>query len=67
MAARAEAPADLARIEDAYARMNDALGAVGLIDSGYAASHQGRDRDAWSRELESQRTAVQAGLAKLDR
>ncbi len=66
MVARAEVPADLARIEDAYARMNDALGAVGLIDSGYTASHQGRDREAWSRELESQRTAVQAGLAKLE-
>ncbi|MCI0434229.1 MAG: hypothetical protein L0271_11425, partial [Gemmatimonadetes bacterium] len=56
---------DLARIEDAYGDMNDALGAVGLIDSGYTVTHEGRDREAWSRDLESRRGEVRAGLAKL--
>jgi hypothetical protein len=46
--------------------MNDALGAVGLIDSGYAASHGGRDRAAWSRELDAKREEVRAGLTKLE-
>ena len=64
-AAPADDRANLARIEDAYADMNDALGAVGLIDSGYAASHAGRDGKAWSRVLEDRRTAVRAGLEAL--
>ena len=64
-AAPADDRADLARIEDAYADMNDALGAVGLIDSGYAASHAGRDGKAWSSVLEERRNAVRAGLATL--
>ena len=66
LAARADERGELARIEAAYADMNDALGAVGLIDSGYAASYDGRDRDAWSRELDAKREAVRAGLAKLE-
>jgi hypothetical protein len=57
---------NLARIEAAYADMNDALGAVGLIESGYTASHARRDRDAWTRELEAQRNAVRAGLAAIE-
>jgi hypothetical protein len=57
---------DLGRIETAYADMNDALGAVGLIESGYAASYAGRDRDAWSRVLEERREAVRTGLEHLD-
>ena len=64
-AAPADERAALARIEDAYADMNDALGAVGLIDSGYAGSHAGRDGEAWSRMLEERRNAVRAGLAEL--
>jgi len=66
LAAQADERGELARIEAAYADMNDALGAVGLIDSGYAASYDGRDRDAWSRELDAKREAVRAGLAKLE-
>ena len=66
LAAPAGAGEDLARIEQAYADMNDALGAVTLIDSGYAATHGGRDRDAWSRELEARRSAVRTGLAALE-
>jgi hypothetical protein len=61
----ADERAGLARIENAYADLNDALGAVGLIESGFAASHGGRDRDGWSRELEARRAEVRAGLAKL--
>jgi Peptidase family M3 len=57
--------AELARIEAAYADMNDATGAIGLIDSGYTASYGGRDRAAWSRELEARKAEVQAGLARL--
>ena len=64
-AAPADERANLARIEEAYADMNDALGAVGLIESGYAASHAGRDRNAWSRVLEERRNAVRAGLAAI--
>lgn len=66
LTALADERGDLARIETAYADMNDALGAVGLIESGYAASHDGRDRDAWSRELDAKREQVRAGLAKLE-
>jgi len=66
VAAAAGEHEDLTRIETAYADMNDALGAVGLIESGYTASHAGRDRDAWTRELEAQRDAVRAGLATIE-
>jgi hypothetical protein len=64
-AAPADESSELGRIEDAYADMNDALGAVGLIDSGSVASHGGLDRNAWSRVLEERRNAVRAGLASL--
>jgi hypothetical protein len=64
-AAPADEHAELARIEGAFADMNDALGALGLIDSGYAASHAGRDGAAWSRVLEERRNAVRAGLGEL--
>ena len=66
VAATAGEHEDLTRIETAYADMNDALGAVGLIESGYTASHAGRDRDAWTRELEARRNAVRAGLATIE-
>jgi len=66
VAATAGEHEDLTRIETAYADMNDALGAVGLIESGYTASHAGRDRDAWTRELEAQRNAVRAGLVTIE-
>jgi hypothetical protein len=60
--ARAQAPAALiASAEQAFADMNDASGALGLIDSGFAATYLGRDRSAWERALaEHMRTARQA-------
>jgi hypothetical protein len=58
-------PGDLRRAETAYADMNDAIGAVGLIDSGYARSYGGRDRAAWSRVLEARKAEVQRELARL--
>jgi hypothetical protein len=61
----ADEASELARIEGAYADMNDAAGAVGLIDSGFAASHAGRNREAWSRDLDRRREEVRAGLATL--
>lgn len=63
--AQANPPAELARIEQAYADMNDAQGAVGLIESGFRTSHGGRDRDRWQRELELRRSEVRDGLAQL--
>jgi len=58
-------PPELARIEVAFADMNDALGAIGLIDSGYTASYGGRDRAAWDRMLEARRSEVRDGLGRL--
>ena len=64
--APADESSELGEIEDSYADMNDALGAVGLIDSGSVASHGGLDRNAWSRVLEERRNAMRAGLVKLE-
>jgi hypothetical protein len=58
-------PPELARIEVAFADMNDALGAIGLIDSGYTTSYGGRDRAAWNRMLEERRSEVRDGLGRL--
>ena len=63
--AQARGAGDLPRIEAAYADMNDAIGAIGLIDSGYATSYGGRDRAAWSRVLEARKVELQRELARL--
>jgi hypothetical protein len=62
---QANPPAALAGVERAYADMNDAQGAIGLIESGFRATHGGRDRDSWQRELELRRSEVRDGLAQL--
>jgi hypothetical protein len=58
-------PPALARIEGAFADMNDAVGAIGLIDSGYTANYRDRDRAAWDRMLEARRSEVRDGLGRL--
>ena len=65
LAAPGDERAVLTRTENAYADMNDALGAVGLIDSGFVATYDGRDREAWSQLLDAKREEVRVGLAAL--
>ena len=55
----------LAQIEATYADLNDAAGAVSLIDSGDAATYAGKDRTAWA-ELEHTKLAeLKAALPQL--
>ncbi|HET9449089.1 MAG TPA: M3 family metallopeptidase [Steroidobacteraceae bacterium] len=70
-AARAQVPSapaqpdPLAGIESAYADFNDALGAIGLIESGLRDSYQGRTRSEWVRLQQQAREDVQRGLESL--
>lgn len=55
----------LASIETAYADLNDAYGAIALIDSGLSTTYAGRDRQAWNQVYTAKRKAVKEGLAKI--
>jgi hypothetical protein len=57
--------ASLAEIESAYADLNDASGAIGLIESGLRDSHEGRTRSEWQRLQEDAREHVLTGLESL--
>ena len=57
--------ASLKVVEELYADLNDASGAISLIDSGLQASYAGKDRDAWQRVHTARRTAIDASLRKL--
>jgi hypothetical protein len=59
------ADAALARIETAYADLNDAAGALALIDSGFRESYAGTDREGWARRLERSRGEFESGLARI--
>lgn len=56
---------ELTSIEAAYADLNDAYDAIGLIDSGLNTSYAGRDRQAWQRIYTAKRQEVSKGLAKI--
>ncbi len=51
--------------EQAYADMNDAYGAMSLIDSGLQSTWEGRDRAQWLERYSAKRTAVLASLQKI--
>lgn len=55
-------PKDLAGIESAYAELNDAHGARGLIDSGFAATYAGRNGEHWARILAEKRAWLSTAL-----
>lgn len=55
----------LTAIEAAYADLNDAYGAISLIDSGFSATYAGRDRQAWNQIYSATRRQVREGLAKI--
>ncbi|HKU14643.1 MAG TPA: hypothetical protein VJQ52_09620 [Steroidobacteraceae bacterium] len=57
--------ASLAEIESAYADLNDASGAISLIESGLQDSYEGRTRSEWQRLQEDSRKQVVDGLAEL--
>lgn len=57
--------ASLAEIEGAYADFNDAAGAIGLIESGWRDSYEGRTRGEWERLQEDARKQVLEGMAGL--
>src|SRR4030095_1271705 len=63
-AAGAQAAA-LPQIESAYADFNDASGAIGLIESGFKDSYEGRTRGEWQRLQLDARKEVVDGLAGL--
>ncbi|HSE49906.1 MAG TPA: hypothetical protein VLA96_11920 [Terriglobales bacterium] len=46
-AGRRQEESPLARVEEAYADLVDARGAIGFIDSGFVATYGGKDRKAW--------------------
>ena len=58
LAGRAVAAPSVASIESAYADLTDAYGALGLIDSGFAATYGGRSV-AKSGRVHSKRSAPQ--------
>ena len=66
VAISASAAPSVDSVERAYADMNDAHGAVGLIDSGVASSYLGRTRGEWANVLADKRAEVSAGLAAID-
>ncbi|MBB6095319.1 hypothetical protein HNQ60_004209 [Povalibacter uvarum] len=51
--------------EQAYADMNDAYGAMSLIDSGLQSTWEGRDRAQWLERYSAKRAAVLASLQKI--
>jgi hypothetical protein len=57
--------ASLEEIESAYADFNDASGAIGLIESGFKDSYEGRTRGEWQRLQEDARKQVADGIAGL--
>ncbi|MGH8179292.1 MAG: hypothetical protein ACREV5_23795 [Steroidobacter sp.] len=63
-AAVADTP-PLAQIESAYAELNDAYGALGLIESGFNTTYAGKGREQWSKILESKLAEVGASLSTL--
>jgi Peptidase family M3 len=62
---RAAAAPSVASIESAYADLTDAYGALGLIDSGFAATYGGKRREEWATTFEAKRAAVSEGLASV--
>jgi hypothetical protein len=65
VAVEPSAAAGLHVIESAYADLNDAYGAMALIDSGLSARHAGKDRNAWAQIYSARRKEVAAGLAAI--
>jgi hypothetical protein len=65
LVSRAAAAPSVASIESAYADLTDAYGALGLIDSGFAATYGGKRREEWARTFEAKRAAVSEGLASV--
>ena len=57
--------ASLPEIESAYADFNDAVGALGLIESGLRDSHEGRTLGEWQRLQDDARNQVTSGLEDL--
>lgn len=62
----AAAPPSVETIEQAYANVNDAYGALGLIDSGLVSTYEGRGREQWALALAENRTLLAEGLAAID-
>ena len=55
----------LPQFEAAYADLNDAAGAISLIDSGYAATYAGKDRKAWAEVERAKLDELKAALPQL--
>ena len=55
----------VALTENSYADVNDAYGAIGLIDSGLAKSYDGRSREEWEKIYQEKRRRLVAGLKSL--
>jgi hypothetical protein len=64
-AAQPSPAARLQEVEGNFADMNDAYGAMALIESGLRATHAGKDRDAWARIYAARQKDVAAGVAAL--
>jgi hypothetical protein len=58
-------PKSIADVENIYADVTDAYGAVSLIDSGFAKTYQGKDRKAWAEIYLSKRRKLVKRLAKI--
>jgi hypothetical protein len=66
MAAGAPSPSkSIADVENIYADVTDAYGAISMIDSGFAKSYQGKDRKAWAEIYISKRRKLIKRLAKI--
>lgn len=57
--------AALDQTEQAYADVNDAHGAIGLIDSGFSSSYAGKDRAAWQQLYTTKRKEASDALAQI--
>jgi hypothetical protein len=72
--ARPQAPAanaaavkiDVTGVEAIFLDFMDAVGALGVIDSGLMASFRGRDRDSWQSVVRDKRAALTRGLSSLE-
>jgi hypothetical protein len=62
----ASAQSGLRAVESIYADLNDANAAVSTIDSGYASTYAGHDRQAWQKIADQSRKQLTSALAAND-
>lgn len=57
--------ASLSALENDYADLNDASGALSLIDSGLQLNYDGKDRDAWNQTYAAKRAQLTEQLRRI--